>query len=75
MYNTTVLNLKVYIDLAPKSVCVLRNRAPARYGSNTYILPSTRIDLYKTSFAFSWLSVSNSLRPKMKRTSLCVVLK
>ena len=31
-----------------------------------YVLPRTRIDLYKMGFAFSWSSVWNSLPPKMK---------
>ena len=66
LYNTAVLMFKVHVGLAPHYVCDLLNRAPARYGSNNYVLPSTRIDLYKMSFAFSGSSVWNSLLPKMK---------
>ena len=65
MYNTAVLMFKVHMGLAPQYVCDL-NRAPARYGSNKYVLPRTRVDLYKTSFAFSRSSVWNSLLPKTK---------
>ena len=63
--NTAVLMFKVHMGLAPQYVCDL-NRAPARYGSNEYVLPRTHVDLYKTSFAFSRSSVWNSLPPKMK---------
>ena len=66
MYNTAVLMFKVHMGLAPQYVCDLLKRAPARYGSNKYALPRTRVDLYKTSFAFSGSSVWNSLPPKMK---------
>ena len=57
---------KVHMGLAPQYVRNLLNRAPVWYGSNNYVLPRTRIDLYKTSFAFSGPSVWNSLPPKMK---------
>ena len=33
VYNTAVLMFKVHMGLAPKYVCDLLNRAPARYGS------------------------------------------
>ena len=66
MYNTAVLMFKVPLGLTPQYVCDLLNRAPARYGSNICVLHRTRIDLYKTSFAFSVSSVWNSLPPKMK---------
>ena len=66
MYNTAVLMFKVHMGLIPRYVSGLLNRAPARYGSNNYVLPLTRIDLYKTSFAVSGPSVWNSLPPKMK---------
>ncbi|WP_419598339.1 reverse transcriptase domain-containing protein [Thiolapillus sp.] len=66
VYNTAVLMFKVHMGLAPQYVCDLLNRAPARYGSNKYVLPRTRVDLYKTSFAFSGSSVWNSLPPKIK---------
>ena len=64
MYNTAVLMFKVHMGWAPQYVCDLLNRA--RYESNNYVIPRTRIDLYKMSFAFSGSSVWNSLPPKMK---------
>ena len=66
MHDTAVLMFKVHKGLAPQYVCDLLNRAPARYGSNSHVLLRTRIDLYKTSFAFSGSSVWNSLPPEMK---------
>ena len=66
MYNTAVLMFKVHMGWAPQYVCDLLNRAPARHESKNYVLPRTRIDLYKMSFAFSGSSVWNSLPPKMK---------
>ena len=65
MYNTAVLMFKIHMGWAPQCVCDLLNRAPARYESKK-LLPRTRIDLYKMSFAFSGSSVWNSLPPKMK---------
>ena len=66
VYNTAVPLFKVHMGLAPQYVCDFLNRAPARYGSNKYVLPRTRVHLYKTSFTFSESSVWNSLPPKMK---------
>ena len=51
VYNTAVLMFKMHMGLALQYVCDLLNRAPARYESNNYALPRTRIELYKTSFA------------------------
>ena len=50
MYNRVVLMFKVDMGLAAQYVCDLLNRAPAQHGSNNYVLPRTRIELYKTSF-------------------------
>ena len=65
LYNTAVLMFKLHMGWAPQYVCDLLNRAPARYESKNYVLPRTRIDLYKMSFAFSGSSVWNSHPPKM----------
>ena len=66
MYNTAVLMFKVHMGWAPQYICDLLNKAPARYESQNYVLPRTRIDLYKMSFASSGSSVWSSLPPKMK---------
>ena len=47
-------------------------QAPARHGSNCYVLPRPRTDLFKTSLAFSGSSTWNALPPKLKTfSSLC----
>ena len=66
MYNAAVLMFKEHMGLAPQHVCDLLNRAPARYWSNNYALPLTRIDLYETSFAFSGSSVWDFFPPRVK---------
>ena len=42
------------------------NRILARYGSKNCVLPRSRIDIYKVSFAFSGLAVWNAPHLKMK---------
>jgi hypothetical protein len=68
-FNKTILMYKVHNDLAPKYLSKLMIRASCRYGSNNYILPRTRIDLFKTSFAFSGASIWNSLPHNIKMCS------
>ena len=55
VYNTAVLMFKVRMGWAPQYVCDLLNRAPIRYEYLflNYVLPHTRIDLNKMSFAFT----------------------
>ena len=57
MYNAIVLVFKVHY------ASDLLNRLDM---GQIIVLPRTRIDLYKTTFAFSGSSVWNSLPPKMK---------
>ena len=66
VYNTAVLMFKVHMGWATQYVCDLLNRTPARYASKNYVLPRTRIGLYKISFVFSVSSVWISLPLKMK---------
>ena len=54
MHNAAVLMFKVHSGMAPPYVRYLVNRAPVLYVWNNYVLPLTRINLYKTSFAFFW---------------------
>ena len=54
--NTAVLMFKVRMGLSPQLLCDL-NRLPARYGSHNSVLPRTRTDLSKKSFAFSESSI------------------
>jgi hypothetical protein len=46
-----------------------------RYESDKYILPRTRIDLYKESFAFSGANVWNSLPLKIRRCNTLSLFK
>ena len=57
---------EMHMGWVPQYVRDRLDSEPARYGLNNYVLPRTRIDLYKMSFAFSGSSVWNSLPPKMK---------
>ena len=66
MCTTQLCLFKVHEGWAPQYVCDLLNKAPARYESKNYVLPRTRTNLYKMSFAFSGSFVWNSLPPKMK---------
>jgi hypothetical protein len=59
--NTAVLVYKARHDLVPSYIKNLLVTNDNRYALDKYILPRTRIDLYKDSFAFSGASVWNSL--------------
>jgi hypothetical protein len=65
-YNIAVLMFKVRQGLAPSYLSQFFTEAPARYSSCNFILPRTRVDLYKTSLAFSGSAVWNSLPPNVK---------
>ena len=69
--NLAVLVYKARHGLAPKYIEGLLSSSITRYDSNKYILPRTRIDLYKSSFAFAGPSVWNTLPANVKaNTSL-----
>ena len=72
-YNKAVVMFKVYNGKTPEYIRSLFTRSSSRYGSNNFIPPRTRIDLYKTSVAFSGSSVWNSLPLFLKnlRTIRC----
>ena len=61
MYNKGVFMYKVYCNKVPQSISSLFRKAPTRLKSMNFNLPRTRIDLVKSSFAFSGASVWNSL--------------
>ena len=67
-YNKCLLVYKVQNELAPEYLSQFLKPATNRYGSENYILPRTRIDLFKSSFAFSGASLWNSL-PSNARSS------
>ena len=71
-FNRYVTMFKIHPGKAPPYLSDFIHRAPAWYGSNNYVLPRPRIDLFKTSFAFSGSSAWNTLPPKLKTfSSLC----
>ena len=65
-FNIAVLVFKVKNGLAPAYMERLLVKANGKYEFGNFILPRTRIDLYKSSFAFSGASVWNSLPAKVK---------
>jgi hypothetical protein len=67
--NTAVQVYKARHGLVPAYVTNLLVTSDNRYDSGKYILPRTRIDLYKSSFAFSGASVWNSLPLKIRNCS------
>ncbi|WP_419626843.1 hypothetical protein, partial [Thiolapillus sp.] len=65
-YNKAVMMFKVRNGKSPEYIRSLFTRSSSRYGSNNFIPPRPRIDLYKTSLAFSGSSVWNSLSLSLK---------
>ena len=70
-FNRCVTMFKIHTGKAPPYLSDFLHRAPARYGSNNYVLPRPRIDQLKTSFAFSGSSTWNTLSPKLNWKHLC----
>ena len=65
-YNKAVVMFEVHSGKTPEYIHSLFTRSSSRYGSNNFIPPRLRIDLYKTSLAFSGSSVWNSLSLSLK---------
>ena len=71
-FNRCVTMFKIHTGKAPPYLCDFLHRAPARYGSNNYVLPRPCIDQFNTSFAFYGPSTWNTLSPRLKTFSpLC----
>ena len=71
-FNRCVIMFKIHTGKAPPYLSDFLHRAPARYGSNNYVLPRPHIDQFKTSFAFSGSSTWNIHPSKLKTfSSLC----
>jgi Reverse transcriptase (RNA-dependent DNA polymerase) len=68
-YNIAILVFKVRKNLAPEYLSVFLTEASSRYGSENYVLPRTRVDLYKTSFSFFGSTVWNSLPLDVKQSN------
>jgi hypothetical protein len=65
-FNTAVMVFKARQGLAPAYLKNLLTNGSNRSSSGNYLLPQTRIDLYKSSFAFYGAKVWNSLPAKAK---------
>ena len=68
-FNKLVAVFKTRINLAPDYVTNLLMESSNRYHSLNYLLPPTRIDLFKTSFSFSGAQLWNSLPQYLKLCS------
>ena len=71
LYNKAIFMYKVFHNITPKIISSLFQKAPLRYNSLNFIVPPTRIDLVKTSFAFSGSTLWNSFSTLIK-TSPCL---
>ena len=68
-FNTSILFFKVLFNLAPPYLEHNVKKANGRYDSNRYIPARPRIDLFKSSFAFSGPSIWNSLPRNVRASS------
>ena len=66
LFNKATLMYKVHHSEVPGYISCLFQKAPERYSSQNYVLPKPRIDLYKTSLAFSGAATWNSLPDTIK---------
>ena len=64
--NKTTLIQRIYHDLTPDYLNNFIKKPPDRYNSKNLILPLPRIDLFKTSLAFSGSYFWNLLPPDLK---------
>ena len=67
-YNKAQLIHKIYHDKTPSYLSKVIKKAPDRYNSTNIIPPLPRIDLFKTSLAFSGAQIWNSLPPELHKT-------
>lgn len=74
-FNMATLVFKVQQGLVPAFLESFLTKAPKRYGSNNLILPRTRIDLFKSSFAFAGPYVWNSLPLDVRASKTVSVFK
>jgi retron-type reverse transcriptase len=60
-FNTAVLMFKVKNNMAPPYLQSLLTPSTDRYGSDRYLCPKTRVDIFKSSFAFSGPFIWNTI--------------
>ena len=68
VYNKAVMMYKVWHEEVPTYISSLFKKACARYNSDNFLLPFSRIDLYQRSLAFSGASTWNSLSSIQKNS-------
>ena len=66
-YNKARLIHKIYYDKTPPYLKNLIKKAPDRYESSIILPPKPRIDLFKTSLAFSGAQIWNALPPDLRK--------
>ena len=65
-YNKAVTMYKVWHGEIPNYIASTFRKATTRYHSSNFILPFTRIDLFKRSLVFSGASTWNALPPSVR---------
>ena len=68
-FNKIISVFKARNQLAPDYITQLLKRSSSRYSFSNYLLPRTRIDMFKTSFSFSGALLWNSLPTDIKTIS------
>ena len=66
LYNKSIIMYKVWNGDLPSYLTTVFRKATARYHSSNFILPLTRIDLFKRSLMFSGASCWNTLPSNVK---------
>ena len=66
MYNKAIVVHKILYDKAPSYLTPLLQKASTRYGSTNLILPLPRIDICKSSLAYSGSLFWNTLPDEIK---------
>jgi hypothetical protein len=66
-FNTAILVFKTRHNLAPSYLRTVLNVSGANRESDKYLLPRTRIDLFKCSFSFQGANVWNSLPASVRK--------
>ena len=66
-YNKVQMIHKIYHDKTPTYLQKIIKKAPDRYNSTIILPPLPRIDLFKTSLAFSGALIWNSLPPEFHK--------
>ena len=74
-FNKAIIMYKVYHNEMPNYILTLFQKATKRYGSINFRPPLPRIDLFKTSLAFSGSMLWNSLPSHIKSLNSLKIFK